>query len=102
MYTLLAFNIADPKIFPPATLFSVGSVLNFVIPFISFGAALVFLGMMLLGAFQWITAGDNAENVGKAQKTIMFAIFGMLFVFLSYAGMKIITSLLGINNALPF
>lgn len=102
MHTLLAFDISDPNIFPPANLVSVGSILNFVIPFISFGAALAFLGMMLLGAFQWITAGDNAENVGKAQKTIMFAIFGMLFVFLSYAVMKIITAIFGINNALPF
>jgi hypothetical protein len=102
MYTLLAqVDISDPNVFAPARLLSINSLIGFIIPFISIGAALAFLGMMLLGAFQWVTAGDNAENVGKAQKTLMFAIFGLLLVFLSYAAMKIITTIFGITS-LPF
>jgi hypothetical protein len=102
MYSLLAFDIRDPGVFAPNIFTNFGGVLNFVIPFISIGAALAFLGMMLLGAFQWITAGDSSENVAKAQKTIMFAIAGMIVVFVSYAGVKIISVIFGINGILPF
>jgi hypothetical protein len=103
MYTLLAeVDLRDPTIFAPAKVGSVGTLMSFFIPFITLGAGLAFLAMLLFGAFQWITAGDNPENVSKSQKTIVFAIFGLILVIVSFAVMKIIGVIFGLGNALPF
>ena len=44
-----------------------------------------FLGLIIYGGFLWMTAGGNEENVGKAKKTIYYAVIGMLIIFAAYS-----------------
>ncbi|MFH0804746.1 MAG: hypothetical protein V1916_00960 [Patescibacteria group bacterium] len=52
--------------------------------------ALGFLGliaviMILIGGFQWMTAGGNEEKVASAKKIISAAVIGLIIVLLAWA-----------------
>jgi hypothetical protein len=44
----------------------------------------IFLTVILIGGYQWITAGGNEEKLGKAKGWIINGINGMIVVFLAY------------------
>jgi cobalamin synthase len=48
---------------------------------------------MIIGGIQILTAYGNDEKIGKAKKTITFAIVGLLVAILSYAIVMIISSI---------
>jgi hypothetical protein len=95
-----AFDI-NKDTFPGLTAINLGSVMNFIIPMIMIVAALGFLAMLLLGAFQWMTAGDKPDNISKAQKTMVFAFLGLILVIFSYTFVRIIVTILGVNKNVP-
>ena len=80
---------------------SIGDIINFVLPLVTAGAGILFLVMLLYGAFTWMTAGEKADNVAKASKTITFAIVGLVFIVLSYTLVKLISAIFGVKD-LPF
>ena len=41
--------------------------------------------MILIGGFQWMTAGGNEEKVEKAKKIISAAIVGLIIILLAWA-----------------
>jgi hypothetical protein len=86
--------------FPPAKITNFATILNVILPLLQAGAALLFLAMLLQAGFTWITAGDKAENLAKAQKRIIFAVIGLLIVVLSYVFVKILGYMLQINMPL--
>ncbi len=90
----------NPTSFPAARLTNLNQLLNVLIPLIMLGGAFMFLIMMLRGALQWITAGGNPENLTKAQKTITYAFFGLLIIFVSYLVVKLIGMVLNIQGIL--
>jgi len=44
----------------------------------------VFLGFVMYGAFTWMTALGNSEQVGKANKMVMSALFGFMITLSAY------------------
>lgn len=95
-----ALDISSEAVNPVAKFGNLASLLNIIIPLISTVAALAFLLMMLLGSFQWITAGGDHKNVEKAQKTITFAVVGLFIIFMSYFGIKLVGMILHVNMPL--
>jgi len=87
--------------FKPARLVNIGQLLNVVLPLMMSGAALIFLIMTLYGAFNLLTHGDNPEGIKKAYSTLVFAVVGLVIVIASFVGVKLIGSLLGVNNIIP-
>jgi hypothetical protein len=83
--------------FAPAKITNFATILNVVLPLLQAGAALLFLAMLLQAGFTWITAGDKAENLAKAQKKIIFAVLGLVIVVFSYLFVKIIGYMLKID-----
>jgi len=57
-------------------------------------AALAVLVYLFLGAFTYLTAGDNEENVGKARKQITNAIVGLIILAAAWAIWKFIISVI--------
>jgi hypothetical protein len=47
--------------------------------------ALVAVVMIIIGGFQWMTAGGNEEKVEKAKKIISAAVIGLIIVLLAWA-----------------
>ena len=45
----------------------------------------VALLMFIIGGFSWMTAGGNQEKVKKGKDTLIWAVFGLVIIFSSYA-----------------
>jgi len=96
-----AINI-DQTNFTPAKIASIATLMKIILPLLMTGAGLFFLIMLFQAAFKILTAGDNKEMVAKAQKTISFAVLGLVFIAISFLLVKIITTILQISSLLPF
>lgn len=46
---------------------------------------IIFLGLTVYGGFLWMTAAGNEETVGKAKKTIYYAVTGLVIVLAAYS-----------------
>ncbi|MEF8846923.1 MAG: hypothetical protein V5A57_00605 [Candidatus Paceibacterota bacterium] len=55
----------------------------------------VALVMLLVGAFQFLTAGANEEQTGDAQTTLIYALVGVAVAFLSRFALDAVINMLG-------
>jgi len=83
--------------FAPAKILSVATLMKVILPLLMTGAGLFFLIMLFQAAFKILTAGDNKEMVAKAQKTISFAILGLILVVASFLLVRIIGMILKVQ-----
>ena len=87
--------------FAPAKLSTIGQLMNVVLPLMMTGAALIFLAMTLIGVFNILRGGDNPDVLKKAYATVLWSVIGLFVVVASFVTVKLIGTLLGINNILP-
>ena len=52
--------------------------------------------IIVFGAFQMLFSQGNPENFAKGQKTIMFAVIGLIVVLLAQGVVAIVRSILGV------
>ena len=57
--------------------------------------ALVAVVMILIGGFQWMTAGGNEERVEKAKKLLIAAIIGLLIILAAWGISSYAVNVLG-------
>ena len=93
----MVYALDISKSFEPAKVDSFGKLLNVVLPLATAGAALIFLVMVLRGAFMFMTNGDNPEGLKKAQSMMVFAVIGLLIVIVSFVAVQLIGRLLGVQ-----
>ncbi len=67
------------------------SVISLAIPL----AAIVLFVLLIIGGFKYLTAGSNAGKVEAAQKTITYAILGMVLIALAYLILEFIAAFTG-------
>lgn len=53
--------------------------------------------MLLIGGFKYLTAGGDPKSVESAQKTLTYAIMGLVLVALAYLILKFINVFTGAN-----
>src|SRR5690606_6238793 len=63
---------------------TIGQALNTIISVIFLAAGLAAFGFILLGAFNYLTAGDDSGKTDKARKMITNAVIGLILVALVY------------------
>lgn len=59
----------------------IGSAINYIFGIIG----VIFLTIVLVGGYLWMTAGGNEEKVEKGKKFVINGINGMIVIFLAYA-----------------
>ncbi len=59
----------------------VGDIIAYILGFVGVLA----LVMFIYGGITWMTSAGAAEKIKKGRDTLVWAIFGLAFVFLSYA-----------------
>jgi len=47
--------------------------------------ALIAVIIILIGGFEWMTAGGNEERVETARKRLKYGVIGLVIIFLAYA-----------------
>jgi len=55
--------------------------IQFVLAFLGVVAVVV----IIIGGFMWMTAGGDTEKVGKAKKTLIQGLIGLIIILLAYA-----------------
>lgn len=83
--------------FPAAKFSNIGTVLNLILPVLMIGAVLIFFVMIVRAGFTILLGAGKADELAKATKTIVTAIFGLLLVIASYTIVKIIGVIFNIN-----
>lgn len=50
--------------------------------------------MFIYGGITWMTSGGNEEKIKKGQKIIVWAVFGLVVIFTSYAVLSLLFKIL--------
>lgn len=58
---------------------------------------LIFIGVMMLGAIQWMNSGGDKAGIEGARNKIVGALFGVVLLFAVFAIVKVIEGFFGIN-----
>ena len=82
------YCVADAN--QPASMHCLGALFSNLVSLLVSFAGLALFVMLVLGGFTYLTAGDNAEKVGKARQTMFWAIMGIVFMILSYIILRLI------------
>ena len=85
----------DSTTFPAAKFSNIGTVLNIALPLTMAGAAMIFLAMTLMAAFNIITHGDNPDALKKVYSSLIFSVVGILIVMSSYLVVRVIGGIIG-------
>ena len=57
------------------------NIINVVLGFL----ALIAVIIVLIGGFEWMTAGGSDDKVANAQKRLKYGLIGLVIIFLAYA-----------------
>ena len=60
------------------------TIIGFAINLLFGAVTIVFLTIILIGGYIWMTSRGNQEQIDRAKKFIINGIFGMMVIFLSY------------------
>lgn len=63
----------------------IGVTIGFIIQLILSFLATIFLILVIIAGFKWMTAGGNQETVTKASKSLKDAVIGLIIVLAAYA-----------------
>jgi len=88
-----AFKIPNPTIFN-----NLEDVINALTKLIVPVFLLTFGAMLLYGAFQYLTARDNADQVGSAKKIMIAAIIGFVLAVLAPTIVNFVAGLVGVQG----
>ncbi len=95
-----AVNWGSPTVNPVAKYSNIASITNIIAPMLITGGAVLFLVMLIRGAFTLMTAEGSPEKVGTAKKTFGYAILGLVMVLMSYLAVRLIGWILNIESEL--
>ncbi|MBP6044866.1 MAG: hypothetical protein WAT72_01385 [Microgenomates group bacterium] len=94
---LAVIDISQPSVNPVAQFGDIGTLLNQILPTIMIAASLVFLAILLYGAFTFVTSSGEQEKIQKARKTITYSLVGLVLIFLSYLIVQVVSMITGIT-----
>lgn len=92
-----AFHVGTPSQITGLTNLSLSYLIQFALRLAFFAAILLTLVFFLLGGFKWMLSQGDKKQVEEAQKTITFAVVGLIVVFLA----MLIINLIGYLFRIP-
>ncbi len=85
-----------------ATIADLGTIFsNIVKSFLTFAGIVLFV-FLLVGGFRYITSGGDPKAVDAAQKTITYAIGGLVVILLSFLVLVLIGNITGVTSITEF
>ncbi len=82
--TAIATDLSDPA-FTPIGQASIPQIIGRIIRGVIGLTGVLALAMFIYGGFMWMTAAGNSDQVGKAKKTVVWSVLGLVLIFSSYA-----------------
>lgn len=74
---------------------------NLVRSFLTFAGIVLFV-FLLVGGFKYITSGGDPKAIDAAQKTITYAIGGLIVILLSFLVLVLIGNITGVTSVTEF
>lgn len=75
----------------------VNDLIQWGVTMLLIGGSLLCLILLVMGGIQWITSGGDKNGIEAARKRIVYALIGLVIIFLSFMIMKFIGNLFGLN-----
>ena len=72
-------------------------IINTIIQFLLVVAALIFI----FGVIKYIAAGGDADKTKEARGFIIFALVGLVMIFVFWGLVRVVVSSLGLDNSTP-
>lgn len=76
---------------------TINSIISGAITLVLVVVSLVFFFILVTGGLRWVTSGGDEKKVGEARAQITNALIGLAIVFASWAIMKLIGTLFGVD-----
>lgn len=90
-------QVNPPNIKPPTKGTDLGAILGTVIQSLLIFAGAVAVLFLIIGGFRYVVSAGSADQVEGAKKTILYAILGLIVIFIAYVLVKLIQQYLGVN-----
>lgn len=94
----VALAAEDPKVPNPVGNQDLGSVLSDVVNALLLFAGAVAVLFLIIGGFRYVVSAGNAEQVEGAKKTIVYALFGLIIIFIAYVLVQLVQNYLGVQG----
>lgn len=72
-------------------------LLSTVIALLLIGAMILSLAYLVLGGINWLTSGGDKQKLAAARQNVIFAIVGLIIVFVSFSIIQLFGKLFGFN-----
>jgi len=82
---------------PPASLYQLTNVFSNVVRVALTGAGIACLIMLVWGGIQYLSAGSDKEGAVKAQKTLTYAIGGLVLSLSAWIILNLLGNFLGVD-----
>jgi amino acid transporter len=87
-----------PRVPNPVSGRDLGSVLGDVINALLLFAGAVAVLFLIIGGFRYVISSGNPEQVEGAKKTILYAILGLIVIFIAFVLVRLIQQYLGVRG----
>ncbi len=81
----------------PATIGDLQSVIENIIKLALRGVGIAVVVMIVVGGFQYLSAGGDKEATARASRTLTFAIAGLILAISSWIILKLLGDFLGLD-----
>ena len=96
--TALAQNVNKPDLPEPTTGASLGEILGDVIEALLLFAGAVAVLFLIIGGFRYVVSSGNPDQVEAAKKTILYAVLGLIIIFIAFVLVQLIQDYLGVKD----
>ncbi len=91
-------QVRRPTIDNPVSGTSLGEVLASIINALLLFAGAVAVLFLIIGGFRYVVSTGNPEQVDAARKTILYAILGLIIIFIAFVLTRLIQQYLGVEQ----
>ncbi|MEK6847172.1 MAG: pilin [Nanoarchaeota archaeon] len=84
-----------------ATLDCIPVVVQNVINALVVIAGIVAVAMIIYAGYKFVMSEGDSEKISSARKTLIYAIVGLIFIFLSFVFLNVIAKFTGVESLAP-
>lgn len=91
-------DFSNTTINPAARVNNFSTLVGLIGPIAMIAGGLIFLSMLLWGAFLYITSGGEQEKVQQGKRTLTFAFIGLIIMICATLFVNLISYFLGVKS----
>lgn len=95
---LAATNVNRPTVKNPVSGTNLGEILANVIEALLLFAGAVAVLFLIIGGFRYVVSTGNEQQVDAAKKTILYAVLGLIVIFIAFVLTRLIQDYLGVKS----